>query len=561
MFRTNLLVGYSILSLSLFIVNGIAPVESSFVVPGRKTAVTSTGGAPNSRRTVAFHSLSSQWRRPRVVVINPPFTNPHLFSSANNNDYRQHFNDNEEYDDWLDLHWKGVTVSPHGFLVLFQTVSTSSSTTCTVNESSTAVSTTTTITALPIRVSTSDVSSAASIEALTVLQLVNRIDMAGTAFPPNLLSSLCALWCTSNATSFMDTASPATMRKNHSTLVAEGESPNAAFTMADPNDHEKTVRNILQKTIESQLGTTIPYEEATAWQKNQIRFPPIQLSRVRLSLPPLLSSVSSSILSSSSSSSTNNSTSINIIYPNFLPFQFHLECTLQPNATTPSLTFSIPLFSEPLSNATTTRSSDSDLFPGNTNSIPLEDLDIYGIIHPSTSAAFLSLALALRYRVPVVISKPQMMQLLQQHDSHKNKDSNDNYLQPTIPGSYDPIIINTEIRNVREVGYDDQLLKVYFPKWQSMYSLHSINDRVTTAFANNFEQSRLEMALKVALDRGDAAAADRIRRSISLLSSQQQLQNEFLTIDTNTISSNSYDEEVKERNYSDNLDDEHFSFQ
>jgi hypothetical protein len=83
---------------------------------------------------------------------------------------------------------------------------------------------------------------------------------------------------------------------------------------------------------------------------------------------------------------------------------------------------------------------------------------------------------------------------------------------------------------------------------------------VTTAFANNFEQSRLEMALKVALDRGDAAAADRIRRSISLLSSQQQqLQNEFPTFDTNTISDNSgkinfYDEEAKEKKFYGNLE-------
>jgi hypothetical protein len=144
-----------------------------------------------------------------------------------------------------------------------------------------------------------------------------------------------------------------------------------------------------------------------------------------------------------------------------------------------------------------------------------------------------------------------MTQLLQ-HGSHTNNDSNDNYLRP---------VINTERNGVSELGDDDDdLLRVYFPKWQSMYSLHSINDRVTTAFANNFEQSRLEMALKVALDRGDAAAADRIRRSISLLSSQQQqLQNEFPTFDTNTISDNSgkinfYDEEAKEKKFYGNLE-------
>lgn len=463
--------------------------------------------------------------------MKPPSTNPHphLFSSANNNDSRQHFSGKEEYDDWLELQWKGVTVSPHGFLVLFQTVSSSSSTTCTstvgnASTSRTAVSTTTTTTALPIRVSTSDVTSATSIEALTMLQLVNGIDMAGTSFPPNLLSSLCALWCTSTSSS----------------------------TSADPKEPEKTVKQILQRTIETQLGTTIPYEEATTGQKNQIRFPPIHLSRVRLSLPPLLSSVSSSTLSLAAN---NNSASINIIYPNFLPFQFHLECKLQPNGTSPSLLFSVPLFSEPLSNATA-RSNNNDkdlLLSGNTNSIPLEDLDIYGIIHPSTSAAFLSLALALRYRVPVVISKTQMTQLLQ-HGSHTNNNSKDNYLRPAI---------NTG-RNGDDNGDDeDDRLRVYFPKWQSMYALHSINDRVTTAFAKNFEQSRLEMALKVALDRGDAAAADRIRRSISLLlSQQQQLQNEFPTIDTNTISDNSRrinlydDEEEKEKNFNNNVDDD-----
>ncbi len=151
-----------------------------------------------------------------------------------------------------------------------------------------------------------------------------------------------------------------------------------------------------------------------------------------------------------------------------------------------------------------------------------------------------------------------MTQLLQ-HGSHTNNNSKDNYLRPAI---------NTG-RNGDDNGDDeDDRLRVYFPKWQSMYALYSINDRVTTAFANNFEQSRLEMALKVALDRGDAAAADRIRRSISLLlSQQQQLQNEFPTIDTNTISDNSRrinlydDEEEKKKNFNNNLDDDDGSFQ
>lgn len=434
-------------------------------------------------------------------------------------------NDDDE-DVWLDLQWKGVTVSQQGFLVLFQT---------------SMVTTTTTTTTLPIRISSSDLSSAKSIEALTTLQLINGIDMAGTCFPPNILSSLSALWCSSTDT----------------TKIRMDESTSAA-TEEEEEEEYAAAKQILQQTISSQLGDTILYEEATMWQRNQIKFPPITLLRVRLSLPPLPpSSLSLSITNNSSSSSSKVPT--NIIFQNFVPFQFHLECKLQPSSSSSTLPFTIPVFSEPLAvlpknegvssletmqdtSATTTTTS------SNCYSIPLEDLDMYGIIHPETSAAFLSLALALRYRVPVGIYKTDMIQLLRQRTT--NNLSSEELVLPTTDNED-----------------DDQALQTYFPNWQSIHSLHTINDRVTTTFATNFEQSRLEMALKVALDRGDEVAAEKIRKSISILLSQQQQQRQYENPTMSVTATDSFDKEEGKKSSSRNTnninddDDDDFSFQ
>lgn len=361
-------------------------------------------------------------------------------SSSENDDNIDHSNEEEETDaTWLNLELIGVSVSPIGFLLLYQT-----------NWHQTN-NTTQTVT-LPIRISTDDTREAKSIEALTILQLINGIDMAGTTFPPNILTSLAAL----------------------NVLLLNETNQTSIF-------HEEAVQQIHQAMRNALDG--ISYEEATPWQRNKIQYPKISLPRVRISIPEM------SLYNTTTTSSTTTTIP--------LPIQFHLECTIQ--STTP---LSIPLFSE-----------DSFQSQHNTvKSVPLEDLDIYGIINPLTSAAFLSLALSLRYKASVGMYSTDLQRWIVWTETH-NLSTSSAIFVTAIP--------NTD---QHEHSTNSQIAHS-LPHWKSIQSIRNINERVTESFGQNFEVGRLEAALQIAIDRGDEQAADKIRKSIVLKQQQQQQSN------------------------------------
>lgn len=222
----------------------------------------------------------------------------------------------------------------------------------------------------------------------------------------------------------------------------------------------------------------IYYEEATPWQRNKIQYPKISLPRVRISVP-----------TPSLCNNTTTSTTTNIP----LQTQFHLECTIQSMAP-----LSIPLSSE-----------HNFLQQYNTvQSVPLEDLYIYGIINPLTSAALLSLALSLRYKAAVGMYSTDLERLIVWTETSNI----------TTIGSG----IFTAISNTEKQGHcTNSTIAHYLPNWKSSQSIRNINECITESFDQNFEVGRLEAALQIAIDRGDEQAADKIRKSI-LLRQQQQ---------------------------------------
>lgn len=376
-------------------------------------------------------------------------------SSSANDDDIDHSNDEEETEEtdatWLNLELIGVSVSPLGFLLLYQT-------------SWLQMNNTTQTITLPIRISTEDTKEAKSIEALTILQLINGIDMAGTTFPPNVLTSLAAL-----------------------KVILLKETDQHIFVDEAVQLIHQAMRNALDG---------ISYEEATPWQRNKIQYPKISLPRVRISVPE------TSLCNTTTTTSTTN-------IP--LPIQFHLECTIQSMKP-----LSIPLFSE-----------HNFLPQDNTvESVPLEDLDIYGIINPLTSAAFLSLALSLRYKASVGMYSTDLQRLIVWSETSNIT---------TIIGSG----IFTTISNTEKQEHPtNSRIAHYLPNWKSIQSIRNVNERVTESFGQNFEVGRLEAALQIAIDRGDEQAADKIRKSILFKQQQQQQQSNIglFESDTNNIS-------------------------
>ena len=145
---------------------------------------------------------------------------------------------------------RGVSVSPVGFLVLLSVNDLSSKNIESVRMKRKQENNDNRAT-ICIRVSNdkADEMHCSSPEALTIVQLLSGVDMAGAVLPPQLLQHLVALHCS---------------------------------VFEDVIDDDAYV--LMRKAISQVLKDT-PYLEATQWQLNQIRYPKVVLKGLKLSLP------------------------------------------------------------------------------------------------------------------------------------------------------------------------------------------------------------------------------------------------------------------------------------
>lgn len=235
-----------------------------------------------------------------------------------------------------------------------------------------------------------DAHAATSAEALTLIQLLSGVDMAGAILPPDVLARLVVLHC--------ETVMKSRLEDEDDRAIAE---------------------DILGFVQESLPNATVAYSEAHSWVQSRVKLPTVYLDEVLV---------------------------------NANEYTFSLTCSVRDFGT---LTFT-----------PTNEMLQSVLYQ----------------FSDSTSLAFSSLALALRYKAP--------MSLVELHEN-------------------DGISLAT--------------LEKKFPMYATVSTLQKSSNRVQENIVRGFEINKLQGALRIAMERGDHQAALRIREALDEYDSMDQL--------------------------------------
>lgn len=298
--------------------------------------------------------------------------------------------------------YAGVSVAPSGFHVLLQVGPDDY---------------------VPIQVTDdpADQSAATSPQALTLLQLLAQVDMAGAILPPDALSRLLILSAEDDANSI----DPVEVGKE---IVQQVQT-----SLLSKNTTTTTIANSTQQL----------YTDQHPWVQARTTLPLCTVDEVQFQPPS----------------------------------QFMLQCKVSGYEGTLSL--------QPTAAA-------------------LEELS-YDYHSDDISRAFTALALALRYRAPLVL-------LLQQRD-----DRNDDTTS-TATGTPLPTLTL-------------ESLQQEFPMFRSMELLQQSSERSAVAVEQGFEIHKLQAALRIALEKGDLEAAAKIR---AVLDEKDSLENLPVQPDSDT---------------------------
>jgi len=350
------------------------------------------------------------------------------------------------------------------------------------------------------------------------------------------------------------------------------------------NDQTKQfVKSFLKKT----LGDVPSFQDANAWQRSTVVFPKITLDSITIDLPyPFVyeslytmgdgqkdtkqkyRQLRNFILQEHARISSDNrrrgSKLVQIqqkLIP--LPLKFTLECTIHHNGddngngigqekttnkkkSTQTKTLHIPLYSE----IRTLQHYYPKFFyydHDNTNGrnmTPQHDVqqhqneletsaDVLQHVMYSydaqSSGAFLSTALALRYKCPVVITSRTLMAVetlqreLERVDAGNRSgsgkggevdDGDRSVLAVSVlhqGGEHD---CSNDQRNNDD---DDRDITKILPQWRSTSSLQSQSQRVVANIEQGFQVTKLQGALQIAIQKGDDSAAEKIRTEINKL--------------------------------------------
>lgn len=228
--------------------------------------------------------------------------------------------------------------------------------------------------------------------------------------------------------------------------------------------------SIIQEVLVRDLPNGVSFYEANPWQRSRVKFPNIILNGVRLELPV---SVAADFDNGEESLLACNGETLPVI-----PFRFLLECSVdgKPLETC--------LFSED------EELSDKEL---KNKSEPLQATSYH---YGPASAAFTAISLSFRYKCPISISLSSLI------DAQK--------LHPTS-------FITCEDADF-EASVNDVL-----PKWKSADDLRGQTERIDKNLMSGFEANKLEGALKIALEKGDEVAAQKIREKLEKYDSFEDL--------------------------------------
>ena len=408
----------------------------------------------------------------------------------------------------------GVSISPIGFLLLISTSHRLPELTSTKNSGTGAKSQSKMI--VPLRVSSSpnDVTTANSTEALTAIQLLWGIDMAAAGvLEPDALQTLVALYCSEEDESHLydDPTLPPDDQCNSTEedciISIEDElglgsfDPSPSSTLVSDSvgnlrllDENAHTIDFVNKFIAESLPEGKTFEEASKSSRNKVIFPTMTLDQVRIE------SIAPGAIANIGDSTALSARGIGI-KPS--PLKLVLEITIAG-----SKHLEIPFYSE------TTSLEQAEGLPATTKSEMEKSSSILRemsmLYDPDSSANWIVFALALRYKVPTTMSVDLLDILAHQFQSGSV------HSIPTIVTS--------------EGNYDNAISRL-LPDWRSLTDLREQSERVSRNINQSYEIHKLQGALRIATERGDLAAMERIRAALDELDGFDDLptakQNEF----------------------------------
>jgi hypothetical protein len=317
----------------------------------------------------------------------------------------------------------GVSVSPGGFHVLMETSSSSGGRRI-----------------VPLKVTTdpADAHVATSPESLTICQLVSGVDMAGAILPPEALSRLLVYHVEEKLQDLLEEY-PRNDDADEGVEIDHGSSSTTSSRRMEETKHkltpqERRVLDLVRKTLPEDQDF---YKDAHPWLQSRIRLPHVTLDQLTL-IPKLSEDVGG------------NDT------PTGVTWHCRLECAL------PDVRDRIVLnVAEPDILASLAFNYD-----------------------PGSSLLFTCLALALRYKAPIVLEQSAMSSTVFPTEEALDRD---------------------------------------FPHRTTVSKLQQQSSRVAENIERGFEIHKLTGALQIAMRLGDERAAERIRAKLDEYDSLQDL--------------------------------------
>ena len=395
----------------------------------------------------------------------------------------------------------GVSISPIGFLLLVSTShrlpdlpnSNASSGTGTKSQSKMVV---------PLRISSApnDVATTNSTEALTTIQLLWGIDMAAAGvMEPDALQTLVALYCSEDDESHLhdDQTLPPDEQCNSNDedciISVEDELGLGSFDSFPPStlisdsvgnlrllDENSDTEDYVNKVIAESLPEGKTFEEASKSTRARVAFPTMTLDQVRIE------SIMPGAIVNVGDSTAQSARGIGLKPP---PLKLVLEVTVAG-----SRHLEIPFYSEAASLEQAEGLSAATKAEIERSSSILREMSM--LYDPNASANFLVLALALRYKVPITISVDLLNILANQFQSGNVHSI--------------PAIVTSE-------GNYDTAISRLLPDWRSLTDLREQSERVSQNINESYEVHKLQGALRIATEKGDLAAMEKIRAALDEL--------------------------------------------
>lgn len=315
---------------------------------------------------------------------------------------------------------------------------------------------------LAITLDPQDAYATTSPESLTLVQLLSNVDMAGAILPPETLAKLVVLSCESVPELFLEEPQRQVLEAVHASLrkVKAGMSTSASTTSrsndAASSDNDDT---------SNELDESISYADAHPWLQSRVQLPQVTLDELVLSYE------------GKGDDETKDSVRASLSSPS------SWQCTLKCKVKSISGTISVRATPE------------------------LIQAVSYNYDERGSSALFIGIALALRYKSPIVLQQRQQQQQ-QQKAPIEECEENTTGGGTTITIPFVP---------------DAATLDELFPQRTTVAKLHQSSKRVTQNIEKGFEIHKLTKALEIARRLGDTKAEAKIRAELDKRDSFQEL--------------------------------------